>query len=82
MKNKTRFRLGAEVYSLDDELIGQIDRVVLDPVTRQVTHLIVKTDIHPSEAKVIPVGWVGSVTERDITLYCRAAQLQQAKSSA
>jgi uncharacterized protein YrrD len=77
MKLKTRFKIGAAVYSLDDELVGQIERVVLDPITKEVTHIIVRQNGQTSEAQAIPVGWIGSMRERDVTLYCRAAQLQQ-----
>lgn len=83
MPFKSRFKVGAAVYSLDDEVVGQIERVVIDPVTKEATYLIIRQtqESQPSEAQVIPVGWIGSITERDVTLYCRADQLQYSGSS-
>jgi uncharacterized protein YrrD len=82
MTIKTRFKVGAAVYSVDDEVVGSIEHVVMDPVTKEATHLIVRPGSQAAEVQVIPVGWVGSSTEQSVTLYCRADQLQPSGSSA
>ena len=62
------FKSGVDVYSSDDEKIGTLHRVVMDPKTREVTHIVVKEGFFFTEDKVIPMDLVGSVTEDRITL--------------
>ena len=62
------FRKGVEVFSSDDEQIGTLLRVVMDPKTRKVSHLVVKEGFLFTEDKVVPIGLVGTVTEKRITM--------------
>ncbi len=72
-----RFKEGAAVYSVDDELVGHIERFVMDHTTKEITHVIVRQGyLHKGESKVIPVGWIGASSDYEITLYLRAAQVE------
>jgi len=54
----------AEVFSSAGEKIGSLDRVVIDPVTKKVSHIIVKEGILFSRSKVIPITYVELDGER------------------
>ncbi len=78
-----RFKEGAAVYSVDDELVGHIERFVMDCTTKEITHVIVRQGyLYKNESRVIPVGWIGAATDHEITLYCRAAQLYSGAGAA
>ena len=62
------FKSGADVFSSDDEKIGTLHRVVMDPKTKEVTHIVVKEGFFFTEDKVVPMDLVGSVTEDRISL--------------
>lgn len=53
-----RFQKDAEVYSREGEKVGTLEKVVLDPETNEVTHLVVEKGFLFSEAKVFPVDLV------------------------
>jgi uncharacterized protein YrrD len=63
-----QFANGAKVFTADGERVGTIDRVVLDPDTREVTHLVVKKGLLFKEDKVVPISLVGPATEDKVTL--------------
>jgi uncharacterized protein YrrD len=56
------------VYTADNEQIGHVERVVLDPKTKEVTHLVIRKGLLFTEDRVMPVEWVTSATEERITL--------------
>lgn len=64
----------AEVFSSVGEKIGLLDRVVLDPSTKKVSHIIVKEGIVFSSSKVIPISYVNLDGKR-ITLTKNAMEL-------
>ena len=64
----------AEVFSSVGEKIGTLDRVVLDPETKKVSHIVVKQGILFSTNKVIPISYVDLDGER-ITLTKNATEL-------
>ncbi|MAS32825.1 MAG: hypothetical protein CL610_02385 [Anaerolineaceae bacterium] len=59
-----QFRHGALVFSLDDREVGRIERVVLDPLTKRVTHVVIRQGLLLPEDKVIPMSMF-QVTEPD-----------------
>ena len=65
----------AEVFSSAGEKIGSLDRVVIDPVTKKVSHIIVKEGILFSNSKVIPISYVELDGER-IMLSKNAMELE------
>ena len=62
------FKKGVDVYSSDDEKVGSLLRVVMDPKTRKVSHLVVKEGILFTEDKVVPIELVESVSHERITM--------------
>jgi uncharacterized protein YrrD len=72
-----QFRDGAEVFTADGERVGTIDRVVLEPVTKQVTHLVVQKGLFHAEDKLVPISLVGPTTEDRVTLRRDASDLEK-----
>lgn len=68
---------GAEVFSTVGEKIGSLDRVVIDPATKEISHIIVKEGMIFSNSKVIPISYVNLDGEQ-ITLTKTAAELESA----
>jgi uncharacterized protein YrrD len=63
-----QFKEGATVYTADGDKAGEIDRVVLDPVTKEITHVAVRKGFLFTEDKVVPVDLIESTTKDRITL--------------
>lgn len=68
-----QFRKNSTVYTADGKQVGVIDRVVIDPATQEVSHVIVRRGWLFTEDKVVPMAWVDEATvdqvrlRRDIT---------------
>ena len=65
---KLELREGAGVFTPGDEQIGKVSGFVLDPVTNEVTHIIVQKGGLFSEDKVLPFDMVRSATEDKVVL--------------
>ena len=63
-----RFKKGAEVFSGQGEKIGTLNRVILDPRTREVSDLVVGKGFLFKTDKVIPVTLVDLDVEDRIVL--------------
>jgi uncharacterized protein YrrD len=72
-----QFAEGARVSTAEGEIVGTVDRVVLDPETRKVTHLVVQKGSLFTEDKVIPLSLVGLATADQVTLRLGAGNLQE-----
>jgi len=63
-----RFEQGADVYTADGDKVGEINRVVIDPKTHEVTHVVVQKGFLFTVDKVVPVSLIGPAVEDGITL--------------
>lgn len=70
--NAERFRIGAEVAGTDGTC-GKLAGVIIDPVARALTHLIVKPGHHRGFGRLVPVQIVESDGD-PIRLNCTVAQ--------
>lgn len=50
-----QFREGVHVYSADNKDVGRIERVVIDPLTHEISHVVVRQGLIFSEDKVISI---------------------------
>ncbi len=66
----------AFAWTEDGVEVGRIERVVLNPDSREVTHLVLKKGLLP-EDKVVPVGLVGAGTAEGVTLRGEEADLER-----
>lgn len=72
-----QFKNGAHVYTADDKDVGVIERVVLSPQTKVVTHIVVRQGLLFTEDKVIPVESIAHADEDSIRLGQSADQLPE-----
>lgn len=59
---------GSRVRTHDGETVGTVERVVVDPVTKDVTHVVVTKGAVFREDRVVPMSAVAEATERVIAL--------------
>ena len=59
---------GTSVFTASGEEVGKINRVVLDPATNEVTHIVVQKGWLLPEDKVVPLRMVSSATEEKVVL--------------
>lgn len=59
---------GTTVVTANDEKAGVIDRIVIDPRTKEVTHLVVRKGFLFTEDRVIPMEAVASSSEDQVVL--------------
>lgn len=71
-----QFRIGAKVFTADKEQVGTIDRVVVDPDTREVTHLVVRKGFLFTEDKVIPKDLVDFTDSKRVILQVGKDELE------
>lgn len=58
----------ARVYTAHDEYLGKTDRIVVDPVTRKLSHIVIHKGVFFPEDKVIPVTDIATATAERINL--------------
>ncbi len=63
-----QFKQGTSVYTVDDKEVGRIDRVVIDPATLEVTHLVIRKGLLLTEDKVVPIKLVEQAAEDRVVL--------------
>lgn len=73
------FRIGAEA-SCTDEVCGQVSRIIVNPVTREVTHLAVEPKYRHGPGRLVPVDLVDATTGQ-IQLRCTLAEFQALQPS-
>lgn len=59
---------GAHVHSADGHHVGDVERVFVDEQSHRATHLLIEHGIFFKTHTPIPVTWIDTVTENDVTL--------------
>jgi hypothetical protein len=59
---------GAEVFSADDEHVGDVEQVLTDPQADRVTHFVITEGLLLKERKLIPSQWVSTMAEDRVKL--------------
>jgi uncharacterized protein YrrD len=65
---KVELKEGTSVFTSGGEEVGKVNRIVLDPATHEVTHLVVQKGWLFSEDKVVPFEMVNSASEDRVVL--------------
>ncbi len=73
MTDTAAYAIGAHV-SCSDGACGKLNRVVLDPVARVLTHLVVQPRATIERARLVPLELVDSVFQGEIHLRCTLAE--------
>jgi uncharacterized protein YrrD len=63
-----QFKQGAEVYTSTGDKAGDIERVVVDPLTDEITHVVVRKGFLFPDDRVIPTDLIYSATENRVVL--------------
>jgi len=66
--NTIGLKEGAHVHSADGHHVGDVERVFADEQSHRATHLLIAHGVFFKTHTPIPVTWIDSVTENDITL--------------
>jgi uncharacterized protein YrrD len=72
-----RFDHDARVTAADGETIGRLDRVVLDPRTKRVTHIIVHKGGFLTQDRVVPMECIESSDQDGVVLNQKAVAVEQ-----
>ena len=67
-----QFNQGASLITLDGKDAGHIDRVVIDPKTNEITHLVIRRGLLQKVDKVVPITAVTSGREGELTLHLKS----------
>jgi uncharacterized protein YrrD len=71
-----QFKQGASVVTAQQQAVGRIERVVIDPRSKDVTHIVVRKGRLSAQHKVVPIHLIAATTEAFITLRGEAGDLQ------
>lgn len=74
MSEATEFDIGSEVVC-SDGVCGELTRVVIDPVARAITHLVVAPRHRQGGSRLVPVDRVAS-TDKQIRLTCTKSEFE------
>jgi sporulation protein YlmC with PRC-barrel domain len=75
MSGLTEFTIGSEVSSSDGPC-GELRRVVIDPVARVLTHLVVEPKHGRAKGHLVPINLVVSTTD-GVVLACTTAEFEK-----
>jgi sporulation protein YlmC with PRC-barrel domain len=70
-----QFKQGTRIYSADGQELGHVDRVVLDPDTKEVTHIVIRQGFLFTEDKVLPIDLIDHTSADEIRISKRADEL-------
>ena len=70
-----QFKDGAKVVTTGGETVGSIDRVVIDPQSKEVTHVVVRKGFLLPEDKVVPIDYFQSAAEDQAILHSNTDDL-------
>jgi uncharacterized protein YrrD len=63
-----QFKADASVFTADGKEVGQLERVVIEPKTKEVTHIVIRKGLITKEERLIPIDRVERATEDGVTL--------------
>ncbi len=75
-KAETPLRIGADARCADG-VCGKVTRVVVDPVARAVTHLVVQPRHWPGLGRLVPLDLVAAATPKEVRLRCTRAEFDE-----
>lgn len=81
METKLQFQQNANVVTANGRPVGQIERVVVHPESKAVSHIVVRTgSLLKKEERVVPVDLIAATDEKRITLRADAGDLNSLPS--
>lgn len=78
MEKTSQFQKNAGVFAVDGQRLGQLERVVLDPETKLITHLVISSGgLLDGRERVVAIEWVAETTPNQITLHIEEDDLDE-----
>ncbi|MFZ6028647.1 MAG: PRC-barrel domain-containing protein [Chloroflexota bacterium] len=71
------FKEGADIYTMDGDKVGEVSRVVIEPDTKEITHVIVQKGFLFTEDKVVPIDAIQRASEDRVVLRQDVEDLDQ-----
>lgn len=71
-----QFTQGTHLMTLDGKEAGRIDRVVIDPATKEITHVVVQQGVLPRKDKVVPLTTVTPGREGKLIMHLKSEELE------
>jgi sporulation protein YlmC with PRC-barrel domain len=71
-----QIRNGASVVTADGDDVGRVDRVVLDPRSHEITHIVVRRGLLLKEDKLLPIDGVAEANENEVRLSPSVSDLE------
>src|SRR5258708_6536139 len=62
------FKQNVPIYAANGEVVGHLDRVVVNSVTKAITHIIVQKGGLLKEERVVPISLISEATDERINL--------------
>jgi sporulation protein YlmC with PRC-barrel domain len=75
MADTAEFTIGTEV-SASDGPVGKVSRVVVNPVAKALTHLVVETGVRQGPSRLVPLDLVTSDSGGEVRLRCTKAEFE------
>lgn len=69
--------IGADVLTNDGKKVGSVERVVIDPLSYEVTDIVVHTDAGRQDDYIVSVSEIDAAEHGEVTLRVNADQLRQ-----
>jgi uncharacterized protein YrrD len=63
---------GAQVFSSDDQHLGNVDQVIIDSQSNQLSHFVIGKGLLFKEHKLVPAQWIDHVGEEKVYLAVEA----------
>jgi uncharacterized protein YrrD len=71
-----QFNRGASVVTLDGKEAGHIDRVVIEPKAKEITHLVIQRGLLQKEEKVVPINTITPGRDGQLALHLQSADVE------
>ena len=68
---------GADIISVDEKHVGDLERLFFDPDTNKVTHFVISHGLLLKDRKLVPAQWVRSAEENKVYLTVSARLLER-----
>ena len=75
MSGAAVYVIGAQVHCADGAC-GELERVVIDPVKRAITHLVVKRRHGHDVGRLVPIKLVEAAAQQELRLRCTRAEFE------
>lgn len=70
-----QYNQGASVVTVDEKEAGHLERVVIDPASNEITHLVIQQGLLQKKDKVVPIAAVTIGREGQLTVHIKSDEL-------